>query len=76
MSSIIQTVSYKKENAKQITEKFGELLGIHKIEITLEGGETVEGVISEVGKDFITIIESNYDTIIPTSKILYCRYNR
>ena len=74
--SIIQRVSYKKEDARLFTEKFGELLGVHKLTITLEDGVTIEGIVSEIGHDFIVVIEGQHDTIIPIAKILFCRYER
>lgn len=76
MSSIIQAVSYNKEETKQINEKLGELLGIHKLKISLAEGVLIEGVVSEVGEDYIIVMEGNFDTIVPISKILCCRYER
>lgn len=76
MSSIIQTVSYTKEAAKDVTEKFGELIGVHRVELAIREGQKIEGIISEVGKDYIIIIEGSQDVIIPTEKILFCRYDR
>jgi hypothetical protein len=76
MSSIIQPVSYNKENAKQFIEKLGELLGVHKLKISLVEGQIIEGIVSEVGEDYIIVIEENFDTIVPLSKILCCRYGR
>lgn len=75
MSSIIQKVSYNKEEAKQLLEKLGEHLGIQKIQLVLKEGDVIEGVVSEIGKDYITLIEGCYDTIIPISNILYIRYS-
>ncbi|MCP4751529.1 MAG: hypothetical protein GY866_11595 [Proteobacteria bacterium] len=75
MSSIIQPVSFQQEDAKQLLDKLGEHLGIHKLTIALVGGETVEGVLSEVGKDYIGIIEGDYDVVIPVLNIKYFRYS-
>jgi hypothetical protein len=74
MSTIIQKVSYQKEDAKQLTEKLGELLGIHRLEITLRGSELISGIISEVGVDYIILIDGDFDTIVPISNILCFRY--
>ncbi len=76
MSSIIQTVSYEKEDARQLEEKLGELLGVHKLTVTLSEGITIEGIVSEVGKDYIVMIEGSHDTVVPLSKILFFRYDR
>ncbi len=76
MSSIIQKVSYQKEEARLLVEKFGELIGVHKLVIALSNGNNIEGIVSEVGKDFILLIEGDYDTVVPTSQILYFSYKR
>ncbi len=76
MSSIIQTISYTSEEAKPLMEKFGEHIGIHNLTFVLTGGDVIEGIISEVGKDFITVIEGERDTIIPISNIQYFQYSR
>lgn len=76
MSSIIETVSYKKEDAKSLTEKLGEHLGVHNLQIYLINGECIEGIVSEVGTDYVAVIEGNSDTVIPISKISFFRYLR
>lgn len=76
MSSIIQSVAYNKEDAKPLIEKYGEHLGVHRLELTLKGGEKIEGIISEVGEDYIALIEGDYDTVIPAENILFFRYSR
>jgi hypothetical protein len=76
MSSIIQKVSYKKEDARQLEEKLGDLLGVHQLSIILSDGNTIEGVISEVGKDYIVVIDGNCDTVVPIPQILFFRYER
>ncbi len=76
MSSIIQKVSYSKEDAKSFLNKLGEHIGIQKLNIVLIDGGSVEGIISEVGQDFISVIEEGFDTIIPVSNIQLCRYSR
>ncbi len=76
MSSIIQSVAYEKENTKPLIDKFGEHLGVHKLEIVLKGGEKIEGIVSEVGKDYVSIIESDCDTVIPIGNILFFKYER
>ena len=74
MSAIIQKVSYKKEDAKQLSEKFGELLGIHRLEVVLKGGDAIKGVVSEVGIDYIVLIENEFDVVVPLENILYFRH--
>ncbi len=76
MSSIIQKVSYSKEDAKQFLDKLGEHIGVHKLKIGLIEGGSVEGIVSEVGQDFITVIEEDFDTVIPISNIKIFRYSR
>lgn len=75
MSSIIQTVSFEKEKEKKLLEKLKEHLGIHKLTIVLSDGGKVEGVVSEVGKDFICLIEGDYEVIIPIVSISYFRFS-
>ncbi len=74
MSSIIQKVAYRKEDAKQLAEKLGELLGVHQLEITTKDGTVLNGVISEVGEDYICLIEGEFDTVLPISNILFFRF--
>jgi len=71
MTSIIQTVSFEEAEAKQIKEKLAEHIGIQKLSITLSEGETLEGLISEVGKDYICVIEGETDVVIPIQNIKY-----
>jgi len=74
MSSIIQTVSYQPENSKPLLEKLAEHLGIHKLQIILTDGERVEGIISEVGEDYINVMEGQSDLLLPLHSIKYFRY--
>ncbi len=64
------------EDAKQFLDKLGEHIGVHKLKIILIEGDLVEGIVSEVGQDFITIIEEDFDTVIPISNIKLFRYSR
>jgi len=75
MSSIIQTVSYAPDDEKRFREKLGEHLGIHTLTIVLSDGERVEGILSEVGNDFISLIVDDYDMVIPFSTVLYFLYS-
>lgn len=75
MSSIIQTVSFEAAEKKRLKDKLADQIGIQKLTFILNGGEIVEGVISEVGKDYICVIEGDTDLIIPTSSIRFCRYS-
>ncbi len=59
MSSIIQPVSFKEEDAKSLIQKLSEHMGIHKLTIYLSGGEFLEGIVSEIGKDYLMIL--NHD---------------
>ena len=75
MSSIIQTVSFEAGKKKRLKEKLADQLGIQKLSFILNGGKTLEGVISEVGKDYISVIEGETDLIIPISSIRFFRYS-
>jgi len=75
MTSIIQTITYEKEAAKNLTDKLAEFLGTQKISLMLSNGQVVEGIISEIGLDYISIIEGEADTIIPLDNICYIRYS-
>lgn len=74
MTSIIQTVSYKKEAAKTLLDKLAEYLGTQKLSLVLSNGQVIDGIISEVGQDYISIIEGDADTIIPIDNVCYVRY--
>ncbi len=76
MSSIIQKVSFKQEDAKQLLAKLGEHIGVHKLQIVLKEGDSIEGIVAEIGTDYISLIEGDFDTLIPVSSILYIRYSR
>lgn len=76
MSGIIQQVSFKKEDQRSLLEKISDHLGIQKLSIHLSGGDVVEGVVSEIGKDYISVIDGPHDTIIPVLNIKFFRYNR
>ncbi len=75
MSSIIQTVSYEPDDEKKFREKLGEHLGLHTLTVVLSDGERVEGILSEVGNDFISLIVDDYDMVIPFSTVLYFLYS-
>lgn len=74
MSDIIKTVSFQEEEAKTLREKFREHLGIHTLSFALTGGERVEGIISEIGKDYICILKESFDIVIPIGNIKYYSY--
>lgn len=74
MSELIKTVSYQEEEAKSLIRKFQEHLGIHTLSFMLSGGERIEGIISEIGKDYICIIKDNFDIVVPIENIRYYSY--
>ncbi|MBU2511801.1 hypothetical protein KJ966_10695 [bacterium] len=76
MSSIIQKVSYKKEDAKQLLEKLEQHLGVQKLQIVLKEGAKIEAILTEIGIDYIAVIEGKFDVLIPVSNILYIRYSQ
>ena len=75
MSSIIQTISVEEAEKKHLREKLAEHIGIQKLFIILDGGDRLEGIVSEVGKDYICVIEGETDLIIPISNIRFFRYS-
>ena len=74
MSSIIKTVAYEANQTKHFREKLGEHLGIHLLTVTLVTGESVEGILSEVGSDYINLVVDNNDIVIPVSNIMHFKY--
>ncbi len=76
MTSIIQKVSFEQEEAKRLTAKLAEHLGIHRLTIALSDGGNIEGILSEVGKDYICIIEGECDIVVPIKNISFLRYSR
>lgn len=76
MSNIIKTVAYTADDAKQFRDKLGEHLGIHQLTVVLKEGEQLEGILSEVGIDYIGLVIDKSDLIIPVSNILYFRYSQ
>jgi len=72
MSTIIQPVSYKPEQSQELREKLSTYMGIYVITLSLSNGNEVEGIISEIGQDYITIIypESENNTLIPIRHIV------
>lgn len=74
MGNIIQTVSYSAEAATQFREKISEHLGIHSLTIYLREGIQVEGILSEVGEDYIALVADDKDLVIPISGIIYFQY--
>ena len=75
MSSIIKTVSYETDDTKNFRQKLGEHLGTHQLTFVLKGGEQIEGILSEVGSDYISLIVNDNETVIPTSNVLYVKYS-
>jgi len=76
MSSIIKTVSFEPTDAKNFRQKLGEHLGVHLLVVTLTNGEQVEGILSEVGLDYISLLVTDHDVIIPIANVLSFRYLR
>lgn len=74
MSSIITPVSYKPEDAKGLIEKLSAHLGINRLAIKLKTNETINGIISELGKDYLIVMGDACETIIPIENILYIQY--
>ncbi len=74
MSSIIKTVSYEPNDAINFRQKLGEHLGLHLLTIILKGGEQIEGILSEVGSDYLALIVDDHDSVIPISNVLFVRY--
>ncbi len=77
MSSIIQPVSYNEEERKSLVEKLSEHLGIHKLTVYLVEGDVVEGIITEIGKDYLVILDhdSSTEMMVPTKNIKYFQYS-
>lgn len=76
MNSIIETVSYSASEARQFRDKLADHLGIHALTVVLEDGEKLEGVLSEVGLDYISLVADDHDLVIPIPSIRYFRYAR
>jgi ribosomal protein S1 len=77
MSSIIQPVTYNEEESKSLLQKLSEHLGIHKMTVCLSEGDVVEGIISEIGKDYLILLDhdGNTELMIPTKNIKYFQYS-
>ncbi len=76
MSSILQPVSFKEEDAKSLIQKLSEHLGIHQLTIYLSDEKSLEGVITEIGKDYLTVFDSTKDAemVVPIGNIKYFEY--
>lgn len=76
MSSIIQPVTYNEEESKSLLQKLSEHLGVHKMTVYVSEGDVVEGIISEIGKDYIIILDhdGNTEIMIPAKNIKYFQY--
>jgi hypothetical protein len=72
MSPIIQPVSYQPDNSQKLLEKLSAHMGIHPVTLSLSNGNEIEGIISEIGDDFITIIypESESNTLVSIRHIV------
>lgn len=72
MSTIIQPISYEPEQSQGLQEKLSAYMGIHVLTLSLSNGNEIEGIISEIGQDFITIIypESENNTLIAIRHIV------
>ena len=57
-------------------QKLGEHLGIHRLAFCLGDGITLEGIVSEIGKDYLAILDqdSNTEILVPIERIAYVRY--
>ncbi|MBT3225916.1 MAG: hypothetical protein HOE30_01985 [Deltaproteobacteria bacterium] len=75
MSSIIKTVSYESNDAKIFRQKLGEHLGIHLLTIILTDGEQIDGILSEVGNDYLNLVVDDHDVVIPIKNVLYFKYS-
>jgi hypothetical protein len=75
MSPIIQTVSINDTEAKCFREKLSEHLGIHRLTFVLTNGDRIDGLLSEVGSDYLSLIMEEVDVIIPIDRILFCRFS-
>ncbi len=76
MSDIIQTVSYDGESSKALLEKLMSLIGTQKIEVKISTGELITGIVSEIGKDYLGLIENKFDVMIPIKEIVMVRFER
>lgn len=74
--SIIQTVSYEEDQEKQLHEKLKEHLGVHKLEVHLDNGSVLRGLISEISENYMILMEDGSDVLIPLPKIQWVRYER
>jgi|GEM_PF-1562297 len=75
MSSIIKTVSYEPDDTKNFRQKLGEHLGLHLLSVILKGGEQIEGILSEVGSDYFSLIVDEHDIVIPIISVLFVKYS-
>ena len=75
MSSIIQTVSFSETESKSFNDKIAEHLGVHHITIYLKNDDTLGGIVSEVGKDYLIILDDKGEIVIPVKNIKYFRYS-
>ena len=75
-TKIIESVAYNKENAKTLLEKLVSLIGIQKLKVYLVSGDMIEGVLMEIGEDYLSLIENEYDILIPKSNISFVRFHR
>ncbi|MDH5561081.1 MAG: hypothetical protein OEY59_09550 [Deltaproteobacteria bacterium] len=71
MSSLIQKVSFQENEVKTLAKKLTEHLGVHRLSIFLREGMMVSGVLSEVGKDYLVVLEGGEDKVVPLVNILY-----
>jgi len=76
MSSIIQPVSYNSDEAKNFIEKLSEHVGMHSVEFCLKDGNKVQGIPSEIGKDYIMVLEEIAEVVIPLENISFLRFSR
>ena len=56
-------------------QKLGEHIGIHLLKFTLSNGEQIDGILAEIGLDYISLLVDDHDIVIPTANVLFFRYS-
>lgn len=72
MSGIIQ-VDYTAEG-KTLTTKLKEHLGIHKLDVQLKTGTMLSGLLTELGENYLILMEDSSEVIISSSEVVFFRY--
>jgi len=76
MSSIIQAVTFNPDEAKKFVEKLGDHIGMHTVEFYLKDGNKIQGIPSEVGLDYVMVLEELSEILIPLENISFFRFSR